>query len=152
VEGSALDADALGVFSEVHAVALSVSCCTLARFRREVGSHVAIRKNVNHLETSAASSKFLQRGFWDKLKCLQSLTRQSSAIAAAGSRVQPSTVLAVLILAALWFVLCRHLSGEWRINEQYNYGWFVPFFAAYLLWLRWEDRPMAMRNSESRAP
>jgi len=43
--------------------------------------------------------------------------------------------------AALWLVLCRHLSGEWAINEQYNYGWFVPFFCAYLFWLRWEDRP-----------
>jgi exosortase len=38
-------------------------------------------------------------------------------------------------------VLCRHLSSEWTLNEQYNYGWFVPFFAAYLFWLRWEDRP-----------
>src|SRR5881275_186877 len=43
-----------------------------------------------------------------------------------------------LTLLALWFVLCRHLSGEWSVNEQYNYGWFVPFFAAYLFWLRWE--------------
>ncbi len=57
-----------------------------------------------------------------------------------------------VFLGLLWFVLCRHLSGEWRINEQYNYGWFVPFFAAYLLWLRWEDRPMAMRDSEFGKP
>ena len=40
-------------------------------------------------------------------------------------------------------MLCRHLSGEWSSNEQYSYGWFVPFFAAYLFWLRWEDRPAA---------
>jgi exosortase len=46
-------------------------------------------------------------------------------------------------LAALWFVLCRHLSGEWSVNEQYSYAWFVPFFAAFLFWLRWEDRPAA---------
>ena len=46
-----------------------------------------------------------------------------------------------LALGALWFIACRHLSQEWSANEQYNYGWFVPFFAAYLLWLRWEDRP-----------
>ena len=32
-------------------------------------------------------------------------------------------------------------SGEWLVNEQYNYGWFVPFFALYLFWLRWQDRP-----------
>jgi exosortase len=50
-------------------------------------------------------------------------------------------VFLVLVLGALWFVCCRHLSAEWSVNEQYNYGWFVPFFAAYLFWLRWEDRP-----------
>ncbi len=50
-------------------------------------------------------------------------------------------IFLVLVLGALWFVCCRHLSAEWRFNEQYNYGWFVPFFAAYLFWLRWEDRP-----------
>ncbi|MEY2486338.1 MAG: hypothetical protein QOH39_1986 [Verrucomicrobiota bacterium] len=47
----------------------------------------------------------------------------------------------LLSLGALWFVLCRHLSSEWSVNEQYSYGWFVPFFAAFLFWLRWEDRP-----------
>jgi exosortase len=46
-----------------------------------------------------------------------------------------------LSLAALWFICCRHLSAEWSYNEQYNYGWFVPFFALYLFWLRWDDRP-----------
>jgi exosortase len=46
-----------------------------------------------------------------------------------------------LALGTLWFVCCRHLSGEWRLNDQYSYGWFVPFFVAFLFWLRWEDRP-----------
>jgi len=46
-----------------------------------------------------------------------------------------------LFLTALWFGLCRELSGEWSVNEQYNFGWFVPFFALYLFWLRWQDRP-----------
>lgn len=55
-------------------------------------------------------------------------------------------VLPALALLVLWFVLCRHLSGEWAINEQYSYGWFVPFFAAFLFWLRWEDRPEADRG------
>ena len=49
--------------------------------------------------------------------------------------------LSVLFLGALWFGLCRELSGEWSVNEQYNFGWFVPFFALYLFWLRWQDRP-----------
>src|ERR1700745_196004 len=46
-----------------------------------------------------------------------------------------------LFLAALWFVLCRELSGEWLVNEQYSFGWFVPFFALYLFWLRRQGRP-----------
>ena len=53
-----------------------------------------------------------------------------------------SVALSVLFLAALWFGLCRELSGEWSVNEQYNFGWFVPFFALYLFWLRWQDRPL----------
>jgi exosortase len=51
--------------------------------------------------------------------------------------------LSVFFLAALWFGLCRELKGEWSVNEQYNFGWFVPFFALYLFWLRWQDRPSA---------
>ena len=53
----------------------------------------------------------------------------------------------LVLLAALWFVLWWQLSGEWSINEQYSYGWFVPFLALFLFWLRWADRPM-----EGRAP
>ena len=34
------------------------------------------------------------------------------------------------------------------MNEQYNYGWFVPFFALYLFWLRWEDRPTGESRKE----
>jgi len=50
-------------------------------------------------------------------------------------------MLSFLFLAGLWFVLCRQLSGEWSVNGQYNFGWFVPFFALYLFWFRWQDRP-----------
>ena len=49
--------------------------------------------------------------------------------------------LSVLFLGALWFGVCRELSGEWSVNEQYNFGWFVPLFALYLFWLRWQERP-----------
>lgn len=51
--------------------------------------------------------------------------------------------LSVLFVAALWFGLCRELSGEWSVNEQYSFGWFIPFFALCLFWLRWQDRPPA---------
>ena len=56
--------------------------------------------------------------------------------------------LLVAALLLLWFVLCRFLSNEWSANEQYNYGWFVPFFALFLFWQRWERRPPLLRISE----
>ncbi len=56
-------------------------------------------------------------------------------------RFPVALALSVLFLGALWFGVCRELSGEWSVNEQYNFGWFVPFFALYLFWLRWQDRP-----------
>lgn len=71
-------------------------------------------------------------------------TQTLEALPAISSRRQRphSVALAVvLLLVALWANLCRHLSYEWSFNEQYNFGWFVPFFAAYLFWLRWENRP-----------
>ena len=58
--------------------------------------------------------------------------------------------LSLLFLAALWFGLCRQLSGEWSVNEEYNFGWFVPFFALYVFWLRWQDRPKPISNFKSR--
>ena len=56
-------------------------------------------------------------------------------------RFPVACALSVLFLGALWLGVCRELSGEWSVNEQYNFGWFVPFFALYLFWLRWQDRP-----------
>ena len=62
-------------------------------------------------------------------------------------------VLPFLFFGALWFILCRQLTGEWSVNEQYNYGWFVPFFSLYLFWLRWQDRPPPeIPNPKSRIP
>ena len=47
----------------------------------------------------------------------------------------------VVFFALLWLELWRQLSGEWSVNDQYSYGWFVPFFAIILFWLRLEGRP-----------
>ncbi len=57
-------------------------------------------------------------------------------------------VLGGIALLSLWLVLCRFLAGEWSVNEQYSYGWFVPLFAAFLFWLRWEDRPKVRIKKE----
>ncbi|HEX2473277.1 MAG TPA: exosortase/archaeosortase family protein [Lacipirellulaceae bacterium] len=64
-------------------------------------------------------------------------------------------ILPFVFFGALWFILCRQLSGEWSVNGQYNYGWFVPFFALYLFWLRWQDRPrpeIAIRLRRTKSP
>src|SRR5437667_6669084 len=76
-----------------------------------------------------------------------SLTQAQPVSIKKGNRVLVRMLLATAATGILWFVLFRHLSGEWSVNEQYNYGWFVPFFATYLFWLRWQDRPaIEIRN------
>jgi len=75
---------------------------------------------------------------------MQSIAAQRPAAPAAPmplKRWSVGALAALIALATLWFILCWQLSGEWSLNEQYNYGWFVPFFALYLFWLRWEDQP-----------
>lgn len=47
----------------------------------------------------------------------------------------------VVFFVALWIGLWRQLSGEWSVNDQYSYGWFVPLFAIVLFWLRFEEKP-----------
>ncbi len=44
-------------------------------------------------------------------------------------------------MLAGWFVLWQRLSVEWSVNDQYQYGWFVPPLALALFALRWRDRP-----------
>ena len=67
--------------------------------------------------------------------------KPADALLVSGRQFSARLALPLLFFGALWFILCRQLSGEWLVNEQYNYGWFVPFFALYLFWLRWQDRP-----------
>ena len=50
------------------------------------------------------------------------------------------TLAFLAAVGLLWFILCRQLSLEWSANEPYSYGWFVPFFAAFLFWLRMEEK------------
>ena len=80
--------------------------------------------------------------------CYSARVLKTATDASARSRLQ--LAFAALMLGALWFVLCRHLSGEWSVNEQYSYGWFVPFFALFLFWLRWEDRPERRKEEGGR--
>jgi exosortase len=78
---------------------------------------------------------------------LNSVLTQAQPVTTRSNRRLARTALVATAIGALWFILFWQLSGEWSINEQYSYGWLVPFFALFLFWLRWEDRPM-----EGRAP
>src|SRR5438046_7793985 len=68
----------------------------------------------------------------------RSTSRTSSTLL---KNLSAPVVVALLMLTVLWLLLWHQLSGEWSVNEQYNYGWFVPFFALYLFWLRCQYRP-----------
>src|SRR5438046_1448134 len=79
---------------------------------------------------------------------LNSVLTQTQPVTAPSNRRLTRTALVVAAIGALWFILFWQVSGEWSINEQYSYGWFVPFFALYLFWLRWEDRPASEVRSQ----
>ena len=64
--------------------------------------------------------------------------------------MNPRILLHIVFLLAVWLPVMKILQLEWRFNEQYHYGYFVPFFTIYLIYLRWEDRPQ--RNKASLHP
>jgi exosortase len=81
---------------------------------------------------------------------LATLQKTADASPLSGRHFSVGLALSILSLGVLWFVLWRQLSGEWSVNEQYNFGWFVPFFAVYLFWLRWQDGPpLEVRGQKS---
>lgn len=64
--------------------------------------------------------------------------------AASQAGAPPAAPLSLPVAAAfvvLWGALSLFLGSEWSLSEQYSYGWFVPFLAAALFWLRWEQCP-----------
>jgi len=58
----------------------------------------------------------------------------------------------LLLLAIFWGDLIRVLSLEWSINEQYRFGYLVPFITLYLLYLRWLNRPRIETGNTSKFP
>ncbi len=44
-------------------------------------------------------------------------------------------------LTGPWVLLFERLRGEWSVNPQYSFGWFVPPLAILLAWRRWFTRP-----------
>src|SRR5260370_29344557 len=111
--------------------------------------------STNDYRTSPKHSRFALRmnlvSFWS-VQNLAAPQKPADALPISHRHFSAQIVLSFLFLAALWFVLCRELSGEWLVNEQYSFGWFVPLFALYLFWLRWQDRPPPeIPNSKSQA-
>ena len=87
------------------------------------------------------------------MQSLASPQKPTDTLLVSGRQFSVRLALPLLFFGALWFILCRQLSGEWLVNEQYNYGWFVPFLALYLFWLRWQDAPPAeISNPKSQIP
>ena len=104
-------------------------------------------------EAKSENSRFALRANLVSSRPVQSLAtpqKPADALLVSGRQFSARLALPVLFFGALWFVLCRQLSGEWLVNEQYNYGWFVPFFALYLFWLRWQDRRLRRKGQNFR--
>jgi exosortase len=59
--------------------------------------------------------------------------------------------LAIMALAACWFLFFVELRGEWATNAQYSYGYVVPLLGAALLWRRWQERPASSPGSATLA-
>lgn len=74
---------------------------------------------------------------------MDTTTRQDAALA--GPMRQLAAPL--LLLAGFWTPAILSLEIEWRHNEQYQFGYFVPFFTLYLLAMRMRDAPASQPSS-----
>ena len=50
--------------------------------------------------------------------------------------ITPPVRLFITALCLVWLQLFWALVPSWRFGEYYEYGWFVPFLAGFLLWQR----------------
>ncbi len=48
-------------------------------------------------------------------------------------------LIALVVLAFMWLRVILHLRVIWTVDEQYNYGWAVPFLCALLAWRRFQN-------------
>jgi exosortase len=124
---------------------------------RDVTRHPARQKFLERRQPVArlfASFRFFSFSAFQLFPTVPSLHPALAPIPTeAPSALRPrwSLLLLFACFGWLWFFLCRQLSYEWAANEQYNYGWFVPFFAVFLFWLRWEEgRKVGRKNDEVR--
>src|SRR5437667_12014080 len=90
------------------------------------------------------------------------ITGQRPAVNAQGAEIADGKngmgsfrfLLPLLVLGVLWFTLINHLRVEWTLNPQYNYGWAVPPFCAYLVWrsirMELKDQSSGTRDEHSK--
>src|SRR5437899_1650250 len=99
-------------------------------FRRNaLQCHVKLELKINGLHQR--HSRFALRTDLVSSPPVQDLAtphKPADVSATSGRHFSLPFALSFVFVAALWFGLCRELSGEWSVNEQYNFGWFVPFF------------------------
>ena len=55
--------------------------------------------------------------------------------------------IAWVLPGLIWLWLFAHLSSEWTLNSQYNYGWAVPFLGGLIFYFRWQRRPAPDLNN-----
>ncbi len=58
----------------------------------------------------------------------------------------------VLTVVVLWGRTIQQLSVDWSVNEQYTYGWSVPFLCLLLLWRRLQPVGLALTPNLNRNP
>ena len=56
----------------------------------------------------------------------------------------------MLALTFLWWRLIDHLRVEWTVNEQYHYGWAVPFLCVYLLWTKHREQKEKLESGKQK--
>lgn len=84
-------------------------------------------------------------GWCVRLPLATTQTTVLPADANAGASLRADAFRVPWLLAAsvffAWAGLWNKLRIDWTINDQYQYGWFVPPLALALLAMRWQDRP-----------
>src|SRR5215813_4569496 len=66
-----------------------------------------------------------------------------------GTSLFRNWLVTLTALGTFWLLLFHELSGEWRVNPQYSYGYVVPLLAVILFWRRWLLRPVPSPPQEA---
>lgn len=76
---------------------------------------------------------------------------EKATTSASGKSFDPGLWGSWIPVGLVWSALFLQVSWEWGVIPQYNYGYAVPFLAAYLGWKRWETAPVLIDSEKSRS-